>query len=463
MRKARKKTYIKLKYRGNNFKLKLGILSALALLLVSMLAIVVFGQLATPQTFTKQEASDTYTKYFFTRHECRYIFPEGSCVVEDKYCDKNSYDYQVISLEPYDKYCLPGTVVYNKPSENNKPRIVERPKNGKCEFEVAEGETVRLHPEGYDPDPEIGPAGRLIWTFYPPFDSKGVWKTRKGDAGITESKIKLSDGELYDLATFCVEVYSTNSAPQLAVLKDVNAKEGETVKVTPVCRDPDGDKVTTKITGFMTSTTRRLGYDDQGKHKVTVTCTDPQGASDTEDFYVNVADVNRPPTLDVPEEIRIKEGETAHIAAKASDPDGDKVRITYETPFDAAGNWKTKKGDAGTYTIRVTASDGSKKTTKSVRVIVEKVNSAPVLQSIRDITVHEGETITLHPKATDADGDRITYRYSGWMTGPTKTTGYDDAGEYDVTITASDGVDQDVTHVHITVLNTNRPPVITKI
>ncbi|HII71337.1 TPA: hypothetical protein HA265_01125, partial [Candidatus Woesearchaeota archaeon] len=218
----KKKTYVKFRYRESNNKLKIGILAGVGALLILLLAMIAFGQLADPQTYIKQAESDTYTKYFFTREECRYIFPEGSCVVDDKYCDLNSYDYQVIELEPHEKYCKAGTIVYTKPAENNKPVIVAKPTDGKCEFIVNEGETVQLQPEGYDPDPEIGPAGKLVWTFYPPFDNKGVWKTSKGDAGITESKIKLSDGELYDLRTFCVEVLSTNDAPRLSPLDDIN-------------------------------------------------------------------------------------------------------------------------------------------------------------------------------------------------------------------------------------------------
>ena len=458
------KTYVKFNYRENNSKLKIGILSGVGLILLLALAIVAYGQLTVPQTHVKQEQSDTYTKYFFSRDECRYIFPEGSCVVDDKYCDLNSYDYQVITLEPHEDYCKAGTIVYSKPTAtNNKPVIVARPSNGKCEFVVNEGEMVRLNPEGYDPDPEIGPAGKLIWTFFKPFNSRGEWQTNKGDAGITESKIKLSDGELFDERTFCVEILSTNDAPRISPLDDINAKEGDTVKFTPVCTDPDGDDVQVRITGYMTRDTKALGYDEEGKHLVTVTCTDEEGAKDTEDFYVNVNDLNRPPTLDVPDTIEVNEGETAHIAAEASDPDGDKVTITFEEPFDTRGNWKTAKGDAGTYTVRVSASDGDKQVTKSVKVIVRKTNSAPKLSAMRDLTVHEGETINLNPSATDADGDKLQYAYSGWMRGPTYTTSYDDAGEYDVVVTASDGVDQDTTQIHVTVLNTNRPPVITKI
>ncbi|MBI5881211.1 hypothetical protein HZB90_03710, partial [archaeon] len=128
------------------------------------------------------------------------------------------------------------------------------------------------------------------------------------------------------------------------------------------------------------------------------------------------------------------------------------------------GTWKTKKGDAGAYDTKVTATDGEKSTSKTVPVIVKKVNSAPEITAMSDLTVYEGDTITLKPKIADADGDKLTVTYSGWMNSATKETGYDDAGEYDVKITAADPSGAVATEdVHITVINRNRPPVITKL
>lgn len=418
----------------------------------------------TAQTYVKQDQSDTYTKFYFSRAECRYIFPEGSCVVDNKYCDQSSYDYQVIELEPYTKYCQQGTIVYNDPDANNAPKIVTHAKHGECEFTVTEGEPVRLVPEGYDPDPDIGPAGRLIWTFYEPFTSSGVWYTKKGDAGVKWSKVRLSDGELTDEREFCVDVISSNSAPVLSGLRDVTAKEGDTIEIAPRCTDPDGDKVTMTISGFMTSAKKTLDYNDAGTHTVTVKCTDPDGESDTETIKVTVTDVNRPPVLSVGDKIVVTEGETAKITASATDPDGDKVEITYGKPFAADGTWRTARGDAGTYTVTVMANDGKKQVTKTVTVVVNKLNSAPVISGLRDVTVYEGDTIELQPRISDADGDKVTVKYTGWMTSSTKTTDYDDAGQYEVTITAKDPLgDTDTETVRITVLNRNRPPVITKL
>jgi hypothetical protein len=456
-----KKTCLRLKYKEVYHKWK-GLL-AVAALAVLLFAIFALAELGQPQTYIKQQESDTYTKYFFSRSECRYIFPEGSCVVDDKYCDMNTYDYYVIKLEPYTKYCKAGTIVYSKAEDNNKP-VIQKPKEGECDFTVNEGELVKLAPEGYDPDKNIGPAGKLIWTFYEPFDKYGTWQTKKGDAGRKYSMVKLSDGELYDEREFCVDVIKTNSAPVLSGLKDVSAKEGDKVQLTPKCTDPDGDKVTISITGFMTSEEKALGYNDAGEHDVNVVCTDPEGEKDSKVVGLTVADVNRPPVLEAPDTVTVDEGKKATIVAKASDPDGDEVTITFEKPFADDGTWQTKKGDAGTYDITVMASDGEKKATKTVKVIVNKVNSAPAIAAMQDLTKYEGDLIELHPTITDVDGDKVTVAYSGWMTSATKQTGYDDAGEYDVTITAKDPSGETATEkVHITVINRNRPPVITRL
>ena len=81
-----------------------------------------------------------------------------------------------------------------------------------------------------------------------------------------------------------------------------------------------------------------------------------------------------------------------------------------------------------------------------------------MLDTIANITVSEGVTITLSPTATDPDGDALTYTYSGWMTSASYTTDYNDAGTHTVTVTVSDGKDTDSKSITITVDDINRPP-----
>ena len=105
----------------------------------------------------------------------------------------------------------------------------------------------------------------------------------------------------------------------------------------------------------------------------------------------------------------------------------------------------------------MTASDGDLEDSRVFDLIVESLNKAPVID-IDDVTVDEGDTITLDPDVTDPDGDDVTVEYSGFMTSPTKQTDFDDAGEYTVTITASDGINEASVTITVTVNDVNRAP-----
>ncbi len=82
-----------------------------------------------------------------------------------------------------------------------------------------------------------------------------------------------------------------------------------------------------------------------------------------------------------------------------------------------------------------------------------------VRAEITTITVNEGDLVSLKPEAIDEDMDNITYSFSQpldqngeWQ------TGYDDAGEYKITVTASDGRLTDTQEVLLTVKDVDRAP-----
>jgi len=157
--------------------------------------------------------------------------------------------------------------------------------------------------------------------------------------------------------------------------------------------------------------------------------------------------------------IKVTEGDlVAFPNLKANDPDGDKVTYTFSAPLDAKGEWQTKAGDAGEKTITITASDGRTKVKQDVKILIEALNKAPVLQNIDDIMIDEGKTLKLEPKATDPEGKPVTITYSGFMTSDTKALDYTSSGEYIVRVTASDGEKQVYQDVKITVKDVNRAP-----
>ena len=96
-------------------------------------------------------------------------------------------------------------------------------------------------------------------------------------------------------------------------------------------------------------------------------------------------------------------------------------------------------------------------------IVVKSLNKAPILKLEKEITVDEGQTITLTPEVSDPDGDQVTISYSGWMDSTTYETDYDDAGLHTVTVTASDGKVEVTQDVKVTVNDLNRAPVIESI
>ncbi|MBW2968375.1 hypothetical protein KY362_07890, partial [Candidatus Woesearchaeota archaeon] len=146
------------------------------------------------------------------------------------------------------------------------------------------------------------------------------------------------------------------------------------------------------------------------------------------------------------------------IGIKATDPDGDPLTYEFTAPLNSEGKWQTRGGDAGVYYSDITVSDGKTEVEKRVKIIVEPKNNKPVLQFIPNVDVREGETVVLSPKATDADGDRLTYSYSGWMSSNTKETGYRDAGVHKVTVSVTDGISTVSQEVTVTVKDVNREP-----
>ncbi|MEM3126938.1 MAG: PKD domain-containing protein [Candidatus Woesearchaeota archaeon] len=90
-----------------------------------------------------------------------------------------------------------------------------------------------------------------------------------------------------------------------------------------------------------------------------------------------------------------------------------------------------------------------------------KVEEKPSEEFAKIVEVNEGQLVSLKPKAFDPDKDKVVFTFTNplskdgeWQTKP------GDAGEYVVTVTASDGKLQTVKKVKIVVKKVNIPPMI---
>jgi len=324
---------------------------------------------------------------------------------------------------------------------------------------VEEGDLVSFdNLQANDPDGDP-----VAFTFSEPLDEDGMWQTERGDAGEYIITISVSDGTQEATQDVLIIVESINKPPVLAVApKEITVKEGDDVTIDARATDPNDDPVKITFSGWMQSSTRTATRNDIGTQTVTVTASDGESEV-SETVTILVEKLNRAPDISPHNEITITEGDVAFVTPVARDSDGDPILYLFSEPLNENGVWETQVGDAGKYTAFITASDGELNSTTSVDITVLVRNSPPELTlADDDITVDEGETIMIAFETADADGDNLTITLSGFMTEPSYTTTFDDAGTHLVTVTADDGQAAVSKDVHITVNDVNRPPVFDK-
>ncbi|MBC8500955.1 MAG: hypothetical protein H8D38_04280 [DPANN group archaeon] len=154
------------------------------------------------------------------------------------------------------------------------------------------------------------------------------------------------------------------------------------------------------------------------------------------------------------------EGDLMTLKPDAYDPDGDVILYTFTEPFDKDGEWQTEEGDAGKYVVTVTASDGRLSTSEDVLVIIKPTNKAPVIECPDEMSFKEGDLVKLDCNIYDPEDTDVDVEYSGWLESDEYQATYEDEGEYEVTIKASDGERTSSKTIAITVNNLNRPPVV---
>ncbi|MFH1133930.1 MAG: hypothetical protein V1735_05540 [Nanoarchaeota archaeon] len=165
-------------------------------------------------------------------------------------------------------------------------------------------------------------------------------------------------------------------------------------------------------------------------------------------------------TVGLPRVVVTEGGLVSLSDIKARDADNDVLTYTYSEPLSKKGEWQTKVGDAGEYLVTISVSDKHSTVAQKVLVIVKSLNKAPVISGVQDITVDEGDLVSLKPVVTDDDKDNVTLRISGWISVAEYRTTFEDAGTHFVTITASDGKSETSKQIKVIVRNVNRAPVL---
>ena len=153
----------------------------------------------------------------------------------------------------------------------------------------------------------------------------------------------------------------------------------------------------------------------------------------------------------------VQEGDLVKLNINATDVDMDRVTIHYPFPLDANGQWQTTFNDAGEYPLNITASDGTHESVEQILLIVDNKNQPPIL-SEKNIVVNETQLVDLKSLIHDPDGDPLHFSFDKPFNQEGKwQIGFEDAGSYITTFSASDGEFTTEFRLGIQVLNTPKP------
>ncbi len=193
-------------------------------------------------------------------------------------------------------------------------------------------------------------------------------------------------------------------------------------------------------------------------------------AIEIEDIFGEEAEEEIPEGATV---IIVEETELVSLVPKAEDPDMDTLTFTFTSPLDDNGEWQTTYGDAGEYTVTITASDGLLTSSKEVLVIVNKKEEAPVLESFKPestaMDIDETESIEFSVAASDLNNDALRYSWKldgveiGNKNSVQYQTTYEDSGAHTMKVIVSDYIFDTEKIWSITVNNVNREPVLKEI
>jgi len=202
------------------------------------------------------------------------------------------------------------------------------------------------------------------------------------------------------------------------------------------------------------------------------------GASATVKFQWTVVDTNRPPVITPPKNQKNFEHDSVRLEIQATDPDDDRLEYS-ATGLPPGLRIHSHSGvieghlplhaSAGTYTVTVTVSDGSKTAQATFTWTVIDPNRPPVIKAPKNQQNYEHDSVSLDINASDPDWDPLQYSATGLPPGLTihprsgVITGHlppdASAGRYVVTVTVSDGYKTAQATFNWTVLE-HRPPVI---
>ena len=227
-----------------------------------------------------------------------------------------------------------------------------------------------------------------------------------------------------------IVVNDLNLAPVLAAIDDQTLDEGGLLSFAASASDPNGPSQSLTFTlgagapdgatidpstGVFAWTPTEAQGPGSFQFGILVTDSGTPPLSTARSFFINVAEVNRPPVLSPIADQTINVGGLLVLTLPVEDPDIPHQTLSYALGAGAPAGAGISAGGLFTWTpaaaqvfttnaLAVTISDGSLSATQRFTVIVVAANLAPVLAAIDDQTLDEGGLLSFAASASDPNG-----------------------------------------------------------
>jgi len=309
-----------------------------------------------------------------------------------------------------------------------------------------------------------------------------------------------SDGLTRDSNTFCVTVLPVNDAPVFTPIGRQVAMQGLPYTYQVKYKDVDMELDPAEELTFSDNTSlfaidplsAKIQFtptqEQVGVYIIAIIATDLAGATDQENFTLDIQDAEDPPLLDAIPDQTATQDQLFSYTVTALDPDlpyGDSLAFSDNSPLFAIEpetgliSFTPTVKEIGSHKVTVTVTDtragtDSKQFTLNVLNSMGTMNRPPSVEVIPNQTAQEGTLFEYTVKGSDPDleaGDSLTYSDNCPVFDIGSTSGKisfkpaaKDAGTYNVKITVKDreGL-YSTTEFKFTVLKINHPPQITQI